>query len=79
MRRMGVRVGELLWEDEVQMDFLTGKERERREALERAADQVRLRFGEKALMRGCFANTGIEPLQGGVNEGNFIGMGGYRG
>lgn len=51
---------------------------EKNSQLEYMIDEIRSRFGEKAIIRGCFANTDIQPLQGGVNEGNYLMMGGYQ-
>lgn len=77
IRQMGVSVSNLIPEGEVQMNFLEGAGMAQRERLESAVDQVRKRFGERAIIRGCFADGSVAPIQGGVNEGNYIMMGGY--
>jgi len=40
-------------------------------------DRIRKRYGDGAVMRGVFANTTLKPMEGGVNEGQFLTMGGY--
>ena len=51
---------------------------ERNSMLEHVIDDIRKRYGEKVIMRGCFINNEIDPLQGGVNDGNYLMMGGYQ-
>ena len=51
---------------------------ERNSKLKYAIDDIRKRFGEKTIVRGCFINNRVEPLQGGVNDGNYLMMGGYQ-
>ena len=60
------------------MNFLENVASEKQEALDRTIDQIRSRYGENSIIRGTFANTKKEPLLGGVNDGNYIMMGGYR-
>lgn len=45
--------------------------------LDEAVDAIRRKYGDRAIMRGTFANSKIDPLQGGTNDGDFIMMGGY--
>jgi hypothetical protein len=45
--------------------------------LDCAMDQIRGRYGEGSVMRARFADGARKPLEGGVNEGNYIMMGGY--
>ena len=41
-------------------------------------DQIRREFGERSIVRGIFVNTPMAPIDGGVNDGDYIMMGGYR-
>ena len=41
-------------------------------------DRIRERFGQTAIYRGTFVNTDMKPLEGGVNDGNYMMMGGYK-
>lgn len=77
VRQLGVSVSELSGEDRQQLSlFQTEPEKELR--LNRAVDDIRNRFGETAVIRGSFANGEVPPLQGGVHEGEYIMMGGYK-
>ena len=78
IRQVGVSVSKLCEEGEVQMNFLEDVASEKQEALDRTIDQIRCRYGETSIIRGTFANTKKEPLLGGVNDGNYIMMGGYQ-
>ena len=55
-----------------------GGNREKAEALDRAVDTIRARYGTRSIFRGTFANGSVDPVQGGVNDGNYIMMGGYK-
>ena len=48
------------------------------ENLNTVVDQIRDRFGQTAIYRGTFVNTDMKPLEGGVNDGNYVMMGGYK-
>ena len=78
IRQLGVHVSHFTKDSLVQLSIFDMKNREHEEKIDQAVDQVRARFGDRAIMRGCFANSPIQPLQGGVNEGDYVGMGGYR-
>jgi len=69
LRGMGVRVGELVPNDRLQLSFLdpyNGKKKR----LDETLDSLRMRFGPNAVMRSCFVQSGLAPVTGGVIE-NF--------
>ncbi len=78
IRQLGVHISNFTKDSLVQLSIFDMKNRDHEEKIDQAVDQVRARFGENAIMRGCFANSPIRPLQGGVNEGDYLNMGGYR-
>ncbi|NLO41017.1 MAG: DNA polymerase IV, partial [Ruminiclostridium sp.] len=41
---------------------------EKRRRLDQSMDQIRLRFGPKAVVRSVFLNSGLAPVTGGVIE-----------
>lgn len=41
-------------------------------------DEIRQQFGTESIFRATFAGGIIKPVQGGVNNGNYLMMGGYR-
>ncbi|WP_206459703.1 DNA polymerase Y family protein [Anaerovorax sp. IOR16] len=51
---------------------------EKNSCLDQTLDQIRSRFGERSIVRGSFANGNVDPIQGGVNDGNYLMMGGYK-
>ena len=78
LRQLGVRVGEFAREDEYQLTVFDMDRLEKDEALNRTVDDIRRRFGEKSIYRGRYANSAFNPIEGGVNGGNFLMMGGFR-
>lgn len=78
LRKIGVSVSKFAGEEEVQMSLFDRVDQEKQEQLEQAVDEIRSRYGDRSIIRASFANTGIEPIQGGVNDGRYIMMGGYE-
>lgn len=77
-RQIGIWVSNLTKDGELQLNFLEGQKMLEQEKLEKTVDKIREQYGEKAIFRGCFANMPIEPIQGGVNDGDYIMMGGVH-
>lgn len=71
LRHLGVCAGQLEPCDIYQLSLLEGADRERMRHLDATIDALRVRYGEKSLQRGCFLDSGLKPVQGGVNEGNY--------
>lgn len=78
IRQLGVRLSEFVRTDEYQLSVFDFEKLPEDEALNRVVDQIRARFGQTAIYRGTFANTDMKPLEGGVNDGNYMMMGGYK-
>ena len=78
MRAMSVSLRELSRDDNLQLSLFDSGDRARDEALDKAVDRIRDAFGVRSIFRGTFANGDINPVQGGVNDGNYIMMGGYK-
>lgn len=78
IRAMSVSVSDLCREDEVQLCIFDKTDRERDRRLDSAVDNIRKTFGERSIFRGTFANSDISPIQGGVNDGNYLMMGGFK-
>lgn len=77
IRQIGVRVSNFIDEEEVQLSFFDPVDQMGQEELEQAVDKIRTRFGTRSIIRGCFAGSAIDPVQGGINDGNYLTMGGY--
>ena len=78
LRQIGVSVSKFADEEEVQMSLFDRVDQEKQEQLEQTVDQIRGKYGDRSIIRASFANTGLEPIQGGVNDGRYIMMGGYE-
>jgi len=78
IRAMSVSVSEFCREDEVQLSMFDKTGREKNERLDHTVDNIRKIFGERSIFRGTFANSDISPIQGGVNDGNYLMMGGFK-
>lgn len=71
IRHIGIHLSELVPNDFYQLTFLDPKDREKEQRLDKTVDALRARYGDLSLVRSCFINSGIKPLQGGVNEGDY--------
>ncbi len=79
IRQLGVHVSDFIKDSVVQLSMFDGENREKTEKIDQAVDKIRGKYGDKSIFRGCFTNSRIASMQGGVNEGEHVGMGGYRG
>ncbi|MDO4482222.1 MAG: DNA polymerase IV, partial [Bacillota bacterium] len=78
VRQLGVAVTNLKSPGEPeQLSMFGGEKREKERALDSAIDSIREKYGQTAVMRGVFANKGVKPVEGGVNDGNYLMMGGH--
>ena len=78
VRAMSVSVSDFTKNDQVQLSLFDTADREKAERLDAAVDKIRKIHGERSVFRGTFTNIDIDPIQGGVNDGNYIMMGGYK-
>lgn len=78
LRQIGVAVTDFTRQGEPeQISILDGEERMRNKALDSVIDSIREKYGNESIVRGAFVNRGIKSIEGGVNDGNYIMMGGY--
>lgn len=66
IRHLGIRLSELCSNEFFQTSLFNMKDYEKKRALDRSIDDIRLKYGSKALFRASFLHSGIEPLMGGV-------------
>ncbi|MGN0395537.1 MAG: DNA polymerase IV [Coprococcus sp.] len=78
VRAMSVSLSDLSGKDCIQMSLFDIRDKEKEEILDSTVDKIREQFGTKSIFRAIFANSSVEPVQGGVNDGNYIMMGGYK-
>jgi DNA polymerase-4 len=77
LRQLGVHLSNLSREKEIQLDMFMAQDRERLEKMDQAVDAIRARYGSRAITRGTFSNGQSAPQLGGVNDGNYLMMGGF--
>ena len=78
VRQLGVHLSGLVEEAMHQLTIYDFKTLEKEDNINKTVDNIRRLYGEKAVFRGTFANTGIKPVEGGVNDGDYLIMGGYH-
>ena len=77
IRQLGIWVGELSDNEAVQLSLFNQESLDKNEKIDKTIDKVREKFGEQAVIKGCFANSDFDPMLGGTNDGNYIMMGGH--
>ena len=83
IRHLGVSLSELTEECEISMNLFSEDKSESQRAADSAVDQIREKFGDKAIMRGIFVNQNTDHMQGGIRsaksgDSNYIVMGGKK-
>lgn len=76
LRLLGIGLGDLTKEAEEQLSLFDKESRKKEDALDQVIDHIREKYGEEAVVRGCFANSSDKPLLGGVNKGRYLSVGG---
>jgi DNA polymerase-4 len=77
IRQLGVGLGSLSRTDQEQISFFDSEKASDLRSTDMWVDRIRQRYGDGAIMRGVFVNTTLKSMEGGVNEGQFLTMGGY--
>lgn len=67
IRLIGVRVSHLNIEEQAQI-FFDDVDVEKKLALDNSIDNIRLRYGKKAIIRSSFLHLGMRHINGGVQE-----------
>ncbi|GAA0178516.1 DNA polymerase IV [Clostridium sediminicola] len=71
IRHIGIRVSSLNTEQQVQVSFFDEVDVKKNIALDKAIDNIRLKYGKKAVVRSSFLHSGIKPINGGVQEEDY--------
>lgn len=77
IRHLGVSVSGFRNMEVRQLSFFDRDDSEKLQALDKAVDKIRMKYGDRSIVRGAFINSDINPIQGGTNDSNFIMMGGH--
>jgi len=74
IRQLGISVSELEESKFQQMSMFKDRTSLNNEKLDKVIDIIREKYGEKAVIRGVFANSELEPLLGGYPDSEYPGM-----
>jgi DNA polymerase-4 len=74
IRQLGVCLSDLEYSNVRQMTLFQDDLSKKNEALDKAVDQIRTRYGDESVMRGVFANGDLKPVLGGYPEDEYPGM-----
>jgi DNA polymerase-4 len=77
LRYLGVSLSEFESEGPCQISIFDEPADAKGEGLDQTIDAIRKKYGDRSILRATFANGRMDPLQGGVNDGDYIMMGGY--
>lgn len=66
LRQLGVRATNLTKESARQLNLFDYNHYVQRIKLDATVDEIRCKFGDDSIKRGCFLNTGIQNLAGGI-------------
>jgi DNA polymerase-4 len=78
LRHFGVHVTELVRADRLQTSIFDLQGAGKLARIDATVDRIRATYGDRSIVRGAFLHSGIGAVQGGVNEGNYLLMGGHR-
>ncbi len=71
IRKIGVRVSELQQNTYHQLSFFTDFDFVRHRQLDTTVDDIRRKFGKKAIVRASFLHSGLSPVTGGIGEDGY--------
>lgn len=71
IRHLGIHVTDFCNNDFYQCSLLDSFNYEKDRRINKAIDEIRLKYGSKAVVRSCFLHSDIKPMCGGVGEGDY--------
>ena len=74
LRQLGVQVSRLAQGGPRQYNVFDGRRYDRLARLDTAVDAIRAKYGEKAILRACFARSPIPPMSGGLHPERRTGV-----
>lgn len=75
IRQIGVRVTKLCSNEFYQRSLFDDERVDKERSLDKVIDEIRDRFGDRAIFRSTFINSGVKPITGGVGECDYPMMG----
>lgn len=71
IRHIGVHVSELCINEFYQVSLLDDANIDKHRALDKAVDEIRMKFGSRSVIRSAFLHSGLSPLNGGIGEEGY--------
>lgn len=71
IRHLGVRLTDLCSDEFLQPSFFDEKDRDKKNALDSAIDNIRYKYGNTAVMRGIFLDGEFSPMTGGAGVEDY--------
>lgn len=71
VRHLGVHITDFCGNDFYQYSYLDSFNYEKDRKLNIAVDEIRLKFGHRAISRSCFLHSGISAMCGGIGEEDY--------
>lgn len=71
IRHLGVHITDFCNNDFYQYNLLDSFNYDKDRKLNKVVDEIRLKYGNKAIIRSCFLNSGLNPICGGVGEEEY--------
>jgi len=71
IRHMGVHITGLCSNEFYQCGIFDAKNIEKSQAIDKAIDEIRLRYGANSIVRSSFLHSGIKPMSGGIGEEDY--------
>jgi DNA polymerase-4 len=71
IRHLGVRVTDFCSDEFIQPSFFDEVDRDRKNALDHAIDNIRYKYGNSSVMRGVFVDGEFSPISGGAGAEDY--------
>lgn len=71
VRHIGIHVTDFCTNEFYQYGIFDGKDIDKVRALDKAIDEIRLKYGAKAIVRSSFLQSGIRSMSGGIGEEEY--------
>ena len=71
IRHLGVRISDLCSDEYMQASIFDEEKKDKKQALDKAVDSIRCKYGNEAVMRAIFADGDFPPMAGGAGGEDY--------
>jgi DNA polymerase-4 len=71
IRHLGIHITDFCGNDFYQCSLLDTFNYDKNRKINKAVDEIRLKYGSKAIVMSCFLHSGLSPMCGGVGESDY--------